>query len=53
MRKEEKLRLMKKFRVKEMSGGQWAQGFFDGLQASEDYLKRPIVKKKDIILPKL
>jgi len=52
MKKSEKIRLMKKFRIKEMGGGIWAEGFFDGLLASEDYLTRPKVKKADIILPK-
>ena len=51
MRKSEKYRLMKKFRIKECGGGQWAVGFLEGLQASEDYKKRPIIKKEDIILP--
>ena len=51
MRIAEKKRLMMKFRVRECGGGQWGNGFLEGLSASEGYLKRPKVKRDDINVP--
>ena len=44
---------MKKFRISEMEGGQWGNGFLEGLKASEDYTKRKRIKKEDVIIPKI
>lgn len=52
MKKEEKLRLMKKYRIKSITGGVWGLGFLEGLQASESYTERPKVRKEDIEIPK-
>jgi len=47
MRREQKIRLMKKFRVREVSGGVWGDGFFEGLSCAENYKERPEVSEKD------
>ena len=52
MIKEEKLRLMKKFRIKSIGGGIYGLGFLEGLKASEDYTSRPRPKTEDIEIPK-
>jgi hypothetical protein len=51
MRRAEKLRLMKKFRVRGCSGGMFGQGFLEGLKAAEDYESKPIIKDEDIEVP--
>lgn len=53
MNKEEKIRLMKKYRVKSLPNGLWGDGFINGLKAADTKKERkPIETKEEIDYPR-
>ena len=51
MKKSEKIRLMKKYRIKSIGYGKYAIAFLEGLSAAENYTSRKSVKIDDIEPP--
>ena len=51
MRKAERLRLMKKFRVRAMGAGDWGAGFLNGLQWTEKKRSKVPLRDDEVQIP--